>query len=100
MATELSISPAHDRAARRSATGAWLHEHVPLRTVVGPWVAARVVVLVAMLLPKQPTYLRVGRLTLLDGQWFQQIATRWYDGPYAPGLWSSYPFFPLYPGVS
>ena len=98
MATGLSISTQHDRArASASSVRAWAHEYVPLSTVVLPWIVARVIVVVAMRLPAQPASLRFGRLTLLDGQWFQQIATRWYDGPYTPGLWSSYPFFPALP---
>jgi hypothetical protein len=101
MATGLNISMPHDRAMTTGRPiGGWLHEHVPWRTVVAPWLVAHVIVSVAMRLPSQPAGLRFGRLILLDGQWFQQIATRWYDGPYTPGLWSSYPFFPLFPTVT
>src|SRR5215218_525739 len=101
MATELRISTPQATAAR-SAAGmrGWLHEWAPMRTVVLPWIVSRAIVVVAMRLPVHPVDLRFGRLILLDGQWFEQIATRWYDGPYTPGLWSSYPFFPLYPTIA
>ena len=38
-----------------------------------------------------------GRLIWMDGQWFRLIAIDWYDRPYVDGLWSEYPFFPLFP---
>ncbi len=101
MATRVATSPPHATAATGTASlRGWLATYVPLRTVLLPWLAARVIVVVAMRLPEQPAQLRFGRLILLDGQWFSIIATKWYDGPYVKGLGSAFPFFPLYPTLA
>jgi hypothetical protein len=101
MATGLATSPPHDTAAARRAAGrSWLSTYVPFQAVVLPWVVARVIVVVAMRLPREPTQYRFGRLILLDGQWFQRIAVDWYDGPYVHGLSSEFPFFPLFPTLA
>ncbi len=34
-----------------------------------------------------------------DGGWFQLIATHGYGAPPVDGVWSVWPFFPLYPGL-
>ena len=36
---------------------------------------------------------------MLDGQWYRLIVTEWYNGRYHHGVWSAFPFFPLYPTV-
>ena len=35
----------------------------------------------------------------MDGLWFRMITLDWYDRPYVEGLWSEYPFFPLFPAL-
>jgi hypothetical protein len=78
----------------------WLRDTVPLRPVVLPWLVARVVALAGLMYAEQPADVHIGRLIMLDGQWYRLIALDWYDRPYHPGLWSEYPFFPLFPGMA
>jgi hypothetical protein len=99
MATDLTATGPHDTAHRVSTIRAWTADTFPWRTVVLPWIVARVVVVGTMMLPAEPRQIHLQRLILLDGQWFRIIATQWYDGPYVHGYASSFPFFPLYPAL-
>src|SRR5215218_8573089 len=100
MATDLTATGPHDTANRASAIRTWTANTFPWRTVVLPWIVARIVVVGTMMVPYEPHQIHLQRLILLDGQWFKIIATQWYDGPYARGFPSTFPFFPLYPALA
>jgi hypothetical protein len=87
-------------AARPGGVVGAVRDAFPLRSVVLPWLVARLLLVPALVLPgpgKGPT---PGQLLAMDGQWFRFIALDWYDRPYVSGGWSEYPFFPLYPAMS
>jgi hypothetical protein len=70
------------------------------RSVVLPWLLARLLVVPALIVDSPPDgKLRVGNLLAMDGNWFRLIALDWYDRPYRPGGFSEYPFFPLFPAA-
>ena len=72
----------------------------PWRSVVLPWLVARLLVVPVMVLASPPeSTLRIGNLISMDGQWFRLIALDWYDRPYVHGGFSEYPFFPLFPAA-
>ena len=72
----------------------------PWRSVLLPWLVARVLVVPVMVLGSPPdSTVRIPNLITMDGQWFRLIALDWYDRPYVPGGFSEYPFFPLFPAT-
>jgi hypothetical protein len=101
VATELTATATHARAGpARGSVQAWMATYLPWRTVVLPWILARILVICGMSWPTSSgaTHeLRPYRLLILDGQWFKRIATTWYHGPFHPRIGTVFPFFPLYP---
>ncbi|MET0663804.1 MAG: hypothetical protein ABWZ42_11790, partial [Ilumatobacteraceae bacterium] len=100
MASELTTSAPHVTAAPApSRARALLHEYLPWRAVVLPWLLVRAVVVPVIVLTAPAGQRSPGRLIWMDGQWFRLIAIDFYDRPYIDGRWSEYPFFPLFPSL-
>jgi hypothetical protein len=85
--------------ARRPAR--WLRTTVPWRPVVLAWLVSRIVTAFALgvLGARHAPRPDITRLIAWDGGWFQFIAAHGYGRPPFPGVWSAWPFFPLYPGL-
>jgi hypothetical protein len=93
MATSVSEPTQARRAADR------LLQLVPWRPVLLAWAASRVLtVFVLMVLgARNPPHPDITRMVMWDGGWYQLIATHGYGAPPVAGVWSVWPFFPLYP---
>ena len=46
---------------------------------------------------RNPPHPDITRMVMWDGGWYQLIATHGYGAPPVDGVWSVWPFFPLYP---
>ena len=80
----------------------------PWRAVVLPFVVSRLIADALILVfavarpaatvgsPETPLFAGFGKW---DGFWYDHIAKVWYAGAYVPGRESSWPFFPLLPGI-
>ena len=83
-----------------STTSSRVRELFAFRSVVLPWLVARLLVVPVLIVDSPPDgNVRVGNLLAMDGNWFRFIALDWYDQPYVPGGFSEYPFFPLFPAA-
>lgn len=75
----------------------------PWRDVVLPWLASRLVVDLAMLVGASslfgPALPWSSGFTGWDFGWYRQIAEVGYGAPPVSGVQSTWPFFPLFPGV-
>ena len=72
----------------------------PFRSVVLPWLIARLLVVPALVLWPAPGYRYVPQdLLVMDGGWFRLIALDWYDRHDGVGGIGEYPFFPLFPAI-
>src|SRR2546423_13159292 len=88
--------PTHDATAGRS----W-RDLVPWRPVLLAWAASRMLSVGVLLVLGSRTVPRpdITRLVMWDGGWYQLIATHGYGAPPVNGVWSVWPFFPLYPAL-
>ena len=80
--------------------GAWARDVVPFRSVVLPWLLARLLVVPLLVLRSPPDQrLHPHWLLAMDGGWFRLIALDWYDRHDGVGGIGEYPFFPLFPAA-
>ncbi len=95
MATSLSEPTQARRATDR------LRLLLPWRPVLIAWLVSRVLTgFVVMILGSRTSpHPDITRLVMWDGGWYQLIATHGYGAPPIDGVWSVWPFFPLYPGL-
>lgn len=90
-----------DLTAARRPLRAIVGDLVP-RSVLAPWLVSRALVAVTLMIFGAragrfiPDY---QRLVTWDGNWYRIIATSGYGPPPHPGSWSTWPFFPLLPGL-
>ncbi len=96
----VTLAPGVEANIERASTTARLRATLPFRHVVLPWIVARLLVVPAVGLGYRGDRFYARALLTMDGQWFRLIALDGYDTPYVRGLWSEYPFFPLFPGLS
>ncbi len=83
-----------------STTSSRVRELFAFRSVVLPWLVARLLVVPVLIVDSPPDgKVHVANLLAMDGNWFRFIALDWYDQPYLPGGFSEYPFFPLFPAA-
>ncbi len=90
----------------RTGFGSWIRDTFPFRSVILPWIVARMLVVPVLIVNSPPvitnetrTTLRPGWLLGMDGGWFRAIALDWYDRHDGVGGIAEYPFFPMFPGV-
>jgi hypothetical protein len=78
-----------------------LRHLVPWRPVLLAWLVSRVLTTFVLLILGSRTapHPDITRLVMWDGGWYQLIATHGYGAPPVDGVWSVWPFFPLYPGL-
>ena len=76
-----------------------LQQLVPWRPVLLAWLVSRVVTVVTLMIlgARNPPHPDITRMVMWDGGWYQLIATHGYGAPPVNGVWSVWPFFPLYP---
>src|SRR4051794_15191877 len=93
MATSLSEPTQARRAADRG------RQLVPGRPVLLAWVASGVLPGFVLMVrgARTPPHPDITRMVMWDGGWYQLIATHGYGAPPVAGVWSVWPFFPLYP---
>src|SRR5215218_2462092 len=72
---------------------------VPWRPVLVAWLASRVLSVFVLMVFGARDVPRpdITRLVMWDGGWYQLIASHGYGPPPVHGVWSVWPFFPLYP---
>src|SRR5437762_4527818 len=74
---------------------------VPWRPVLAAWLVSRVLSVFALMVLGARDVPRpdITRLVMWDGGWYQLIASHGYGAPPIDGVWSVWPFFPLYPAL-
>jgi hypothetical protein len=78
-----------------------LRRVAPWQPVLVAWLVSRVLSVFTLMVLGARDVPRpdITRLVMWDGGWYQLIATHGYGPPPIDGVWSVWPFFPLYPAL-
>jgi hypothetical protein len=93
----MAISLSEPTQARRAADR--VRQLIPWRPVLLAWAVSRVLTVFVLMVvgARTPPHPDITRMVMWDGGWYQAIATHGYGAPPIDGVWSVWPFFPLYP---
>jgi hypothetical protein len=74
---------------------------LPWHPVLLAWLVSRLLTTFVLMILGSRTapHPDITRLVMWDGGWYQLIATHGYGAPPITGHWSTWPFFPLFPGL-